>query len=152
VFNWLIAGILASVGSACDVLPDPQLWTMKRSLELTLVKASRIGSSDTADFVFALTNHGREEIDACLGPERAVTYRSSSGLGSWFTLIDHPGCLREFKLQPGETMTWPETLRVPNLSQGRIEVEVEVQIVNPQRCGRFGCSATELESNQYIFP
>jgi hypothetical protein len=44
-------------------------------------------------------------------------------------------------------MSWAETLEVPRLSQGRVEIEVGVQIVNPRRCGSWGnCAAIELKS------
>ena len=145
-----ILGLLAILVTGCELLPDMRLATIARSLDLTVTAANRVGSGDSAAFVFAVANRGREAINACLGPSRSVLYHSSSGLGTSFTFVDHPGCVQEFTIQPGETMTWPETLEVPRLSQGRVEVEVGIQIANPQRCGCFGCSTIELKSKQYV--
>ncbi len=47
-------------------------------------------------------------------------------------------------------MTWAETLEVPRLSEGRVQLQVDVQIVNPRRCGSWGnCAAFDLKSNQF---
>jgi hypothetical protein len=47
-------------------------------------------------------------------------------------------------------MLWDGTLEIPRLSQGCVEVEVSVQIVNPRRCGNWGtCVAIDLTSNQF---
>jgi hypothetical protein len=79
-----------------------------------------------------------------------VSYKVASSSGISSTLVDHPGCTREFTIQSGGVMSWDETLVVPGLSQGRVEVEVSVQIVNPRRCGSWGnCAAIELKSNQF---
>ena len=104
-FNWVVAGTLASLASGCDLLPDMRLAEIKRSLELTVTTAKRVGSGDSADFVFVLANRGRDAISACLGPSRAVSFHSSIGLGSSITSVDHPGCVREFAIRPRESMT-----------------------------------------------
>lgn len=145
-----ILGVLAILISACELLPDSRLAATARSLDLTVTAANRVGRGDSAAFVFAVANRGREAINACLGPSRSVSYYSTSGLGTSFSFVDHPGCVRAFTIQPGENMTWSETLEVPRLSQGRVEVEVGVQVANPQRCGRFGCSTIELRSDRYL--
>jgi hypothetical protein len=50
-------------------------------------------------------------------------------------------------------LSWDEALEVPRLSQGRVEVEVSVQIVNPRRCGGWGnCSSIDLKSNEFEIP
>jgi hypothetical protein len=60
--------------------------------------------------------------------------------------------MREFTIQPGGVMGWAETLELPRLSQGRVELEVDVQLVNPRRCSSVGCTAFDLKSNRFEIP
>ncbi len=64
---------------------------------------------------------------------------------SW-GFVDHPGCVREFTIEPGKTMRWRETLPVSGLSSGRVELGVEIEVVNPRRCGGFGCTSIQFKS------
>jgi hypothetical protein len=148
----LVAGLTVAV-SGCELMPDPEFTALETALTLSIVKATRGASGSSADFSFGLTNRGSTSATACLGPSRSVSYKvaSSSGISSKF--VDHPGCAREFTIQSGGVMSWDETLEVPRLSQGRVEVEVSVQIVNPRRCGSWGnCAAFDLKSNQFAIP
>jgi len=150
--SWFVfAGLVVAV-SGCEIMPDPEFAALKGALTLSIV-AKRSTSGGSADFSFQLTNRGSARAKACLGPSRSVYYKvaSSSGISSSF--VDHPGCTREFTIQPGGVMSWAETLEVPRLSQSRVEVEVSVQIVNPRRCGGWGnCAAIDLKSNQFEIP
>lgn len=49
-------------------------------------------------------------------------------------------------------MTWREELEILTGSQGSVEIEVDVQIVNPRTCRGFGCSAITLRSDSYSIP
>ena len=149
----LLVGGLAVAGSGCEVMPDPEFAALGRALTLGIVDARRSASGSSADFSLELTNRGAAMARACLGPSRSVSYNvaSSSGISSSF--VDHPGCAREFTIRSGGVMSWHETLEVPRLSQGRVEVEVSVQIVNPRRCGSWGaCAAIDLKSNRFAIP
>src|SRR5256885_11339979 len=95
-------------------------------LTLSIVEAKRSASSGSADFSFKLTNRGSTSAKACLGPSRSVSYEAASSSGSRFTFVDHPGCTREFTIRSDSEMSWTETLEVPGLSEGRVEVEVSV--------------------------
>ena len=149
---FLFAGLAVAV-SGCEVIPDPEFAGLERALTLRIVQAKRSASGDSADFSFELTNRGSTSANACLGPSRSVSYKAASSGGISSTFVDHPGCTREFAIQSGSVMSWDETLEVPRLSQGRVEVEVGVQIVNPWRCGSWGnCAAIDLKSNQFEIP
>lgn len=150
---WLLFAGLAVAVSGCEVRPDPEFSALKSALSLTIGEARRSASGGAADFSFELRNRGRTSARACLGPSRSVSYEVGSSSGISSTFVDHPGCTREFTIQPGDVMSWDETLEVPRLSEGRAWVEVGVQIVNPRRCGRWGtCAAFDLESNRFEIP
>ena len=148
----VIAG-LAVVVSGCELMPDPEFAALERALNLSILEAKRNPSGDSADFRFELTNRASTSAKACLGPNRSVSSHVSSSTGIRNTLVDHPGCAREFTIQSGRAMSWDEALEVPLLSQGHVEVEVSVQIVNPRRCGRWGnCAGIDLKSNHFEIP
>jgi hypothetical protein len=148
----LFAGLAVAV-SRCEVMPDPEFAALKTALILRIVEAKRAASGGTINFSLELTNRGSASAKACLGPSRSVSYKVASSSGTSFTSVDHPGCTREFTIQSGGVMSWDETLEVPRLSQGRVEVEVSVQIVNPRQCGNWGnCIAIDLKSNQFEIP
>lgn len=133
-------------------MPDPEFSALQRGLALTIVEAKRSAVGGSVDFEFELKNGGRATASACLGPSRSVWYEAGSSGGVSSDFVDHPGCKRAFAIQPGGAWAWIETLEVPSLSQG-IEVEVEVQIVNPRRCGSWGdCSAFDVRSNKVAIP
>lgn len=148
----LFIGLAVAV-SACEFMPDPEFAPLESALTVSIVEAKRSGSGNSVDFRFELTNRGSASAKACLGPSRSVSFKVSSWSGISSNFVDHPGCTREFTIQPRGVMSWDEALEVPRLSQGRVEVEVSVQIVNPRRCGRWGnCAAIVLKSNQIEIP
>jgi hypothetical protein len=78
-----------------------------------------------------------------------VSYKGEHSGGVAFNSVDHPGCTREFTIQSGGVFSWQETLETGGGAQGRVDVEVSVQIVNPRCCGGTGCAAFDLKSNQF---
>jgi hypothetical protein len=148
----LLAG-LAVAASGCEVMPDREFAALENALTLRIAEAKRSASGGTVDFSFELMNRGGTSAKACLGPARSVSYKVASSSGISSTFVHHPGCTREFTIQPAGVMSWVETLEVPRLSQGRVELEVEIQVVNPRRCGSWGnCAAFDLKSNQFEIP
>ena len=143
---------LALSASGCHLLPDGQFTQVGQSLKLKIATAERSESGTSATFVFILTNSGTRAVNACLGPSRSVWYDTSGPSGVSTTWVDHPGCMREFAIEPGRDMTWSEVLDVSHLSETRVDVEVEVEVVNPRRCGAVGCASTRLESNKQRIP
>jgi hypothetical protein len=140
----LVVAAAALVGAAgCDFMPDREFAAVEGALALTIVDATRSESAGSVDFAFELKNQGGSAVRACLGPSRNV-----SGPGGVETLdvVHHPGCMREFAIEPGKTMRWHEALPVSGLSRDRVEVEVEIQVVNPRRCGGAGCQSIHIKS------
>jgi hypothetical protein len=135
VLGLLVASATIAVAAGCDRMPDAEFAAVESALALTIVEASRSESDGSVDFDLELKNQSRKIVRACLGPSRSV-----SRSGSWsLNLVDHPGCSREFAIEPGETMRWRETLPVPGLLKERDEVEIGVEVVNSRRCGETGC-------------
>ena len=112
----LLAG-LAVAASRCEIMPDRGFAGLERALTIRIVEAKRSASGGSAAFSFELANRGSTSANACLGPSRSVSYKFASSSGIRSTLVDHPGCTREFTIQSGGVMTWDETLEVPRLSQ-----------------------------------
>jgi len=148
----LLAGLgVAALG--CEIVPDREFAALKEGLTVRIVDARRSVPGGSVDFSFELSNHGSTSGTACLGPSRSVSYKVGSSTGTTIHRVDHPGCMREFTIQSGGAMSWTETLEVPRLPDGRAEVEVSVQIVDPRRCGRWAaCAAIDLKSNQFEIP
>jgi hypothetical protein len=146
----LLAWVLAASG--CDRLPDRQFARIGDSLKLKIAKVTRSESGTSAEFVLTMTNSGPRAVNACLGPSRNVSVDTSGPQASTFNSIDHPGCVREFTLEPGRDMTWSEVIDVPHLSETRVDVEVDVEVVNPRRCGGWGCTSTDIRSNKQRIP
>ena len=146
----LFAGLMFAM-SACSILPDAEFAALEGSLTLAIVEVKRTATDDSADFSFTLKNGGSDSARACLGEERAVSYKTSQGGGITSRIAEPPGCTREFTIQPGGVMSWNETLEVPRLSEGSVEIEfVRIQIVNPRRCR--GCGSFDLRSNPFEIP
>jgi len=143
---------LALDASACNLLPDPQFARIADSLKLKIVKVSRSESGTSAEFVFSVSNGGPHAVNACLGPSRSVSVETSGPQATSFHSVDHPGCMREFTLEPGRDITWSEVIEVPHLSETRVDVEVDVEVVNPRRCDGWGCRATRLKSDKQRIP
>src|SRR5262249_34822926 len=144
--------------SGCEVMPDPEFAALKSALTLSITEAKRSPLDGSVDFHLELRNGGSTTANACPRPPRRVfSVVSSSSAGSRTfmssTFVDHAGCAREFAIESGGVMSWNEALKAPPLSEGRVEVEVDVQIVNPRRCGRWGnCAAIDLKSNTVEIP
>ena len=148
----LLAGLAVAV-SGCEIMPDREFAALEKALTLKIAEAKRSATGGSVDFSFELTNRGSTSAKACLGPSRSVSYKVASSSGISRRFVDHPACTREFTIQPAGVMSWAETLEVPQLSEGRVELEVDVQIVNPRRCGSWGnCAAFDLKSNQFEIP
>jgi hypothetical protein len=151
----ILLGAVALAG--CALMPDPAFDALPKELTLRVIDAKPSPSRSSIDFSFELTNKGRTTARACLGPSRSVAYHvdynGGSSLGSWNDLVDHPGCVRQFAIEPGGALTWDETIEIGERRQGRLEVTVDVQITNPSRCGGWGnCSAFDLTSDKVGIP
>jgi hypothetical protein len=149
--------LLAAVALAipgCELMPDPAFDALPEALTLKIVGAKLNSSRSSIDFSFELANRGSSTARACLGPSRSlhydVDYEGGSLGGVAFDGVDHPGCTRQFAIESGGTLSWAETLEIRDLRRGRLEVKVDLQITNPNRCGSWGnCSAFDVTSNPF---
>lgn len=144
---------LALQGAACSWLPallEPDLESLRRSLKLEITDVKKPEWNKPADVSLKLTNQSAIVVKACLGPSRSLSYSAPGGGGTRSTDIDHPGCIKEFVLQPAGEMTWNEHLDVPTTLVAGLELEVTVEIVEPRSCGGWGCSAIQMRSIQYV--
>ena len=109
----LLFAVLVVAVSGCEIMPDPEFAALESALTVSIVEAKRSASGASVNFRFELTNRGVRLQKACLGPSRSVSYKvpSSSGISS--TFVDHPGCTREFAIQPGHGTTgrYPRWIR-----------------------------------------
>ena len=137
---------LLVVTGGCHLQPDPAFAVLGRSFELRIVEASRGQAAGSVDFEFELTNGGDSAAAACFGPSRTVSYRTASGGGSSVQAFYHPGCEYEFTIASGKAMRFRETLSIPELSSAPTAIEVEIEVVNPRRCGGFGCASIHVKS------
>lgn len=149
----LIATVALAV-SGCELMPDAAFSRLSQDLALKIVDADLGASGGSIDFRFELANRGTTIARACLGPSRSVDYDvgyeggAQGGIAGNF--VDHPGCTRAFAIESGGVLSWAETIDVGELRQGRLEVKVDVQITNPNRCGSWGnCSAFDVTSNTF---
>lgn len=154
--SFLLAVAVVAI-PGCEVMPDPAFDALPKALTLRIVDAKLSSSRTSIDFNFELANNGGRTASACLGPSRGVgyevDYEGGSHGGTAFKLVDHPGCTRAFTIEPGSVLSWAETIEVPELRQGRLEVKVGVQVTNPNRCGGWGsCSAFDVTSDTFVTP
>lgn len=152
----LLAGVALAI-SGCELMPDPAFDALPEALSLKIVDAKRSSSGSSIHFGFELANRGSSTARACLGPSRSVDYdvdyEGGSAGGIMSNFVDHPGCTRAFAIDSGSVLSWAETIDIRELRPGRLEVEVEVQITNPNRCGSWGnCSAFDVKSNTFAIP
>jgi hypothetical protein len=148
----LVVG-LGVVVSGCELIPDPEFAALESALTLRIVEVKRSASDASTDVRFELTNQGSTTAKACIGPSRSVSSKGSFWIETSGNFVSHPGCAREFTIPSGGAMAWHEALEVPGRYADRVEVEISVQIVNPQRCGGMGnCAAIYLKSNQFEIP
>lgn len=143
VLSLLVASAAIAVSAGCGRMPDAELEAVERALVLTIVEARRSGSVGSIDVELELRNQGGEVARACLGPSRKV---SVVGGHDSLAVVHHPGCVREFAMEPGATMRWHDTLPVSGLPTDRVDVGVEIDVVNPRRCGSAGCPSIPIRA------
>jgi len=131
---------MLAVTAGCDQVPDPAFASLEGSLRLRIVRITPSRAAETR-FDLELKNRSARRARACIGPGRRVTGLAAMGF-QW----DHPGCVREFELDPGGVLTWSEThdgTVGPGLP---LDVAVAVQVLNPRRCSSVGCAGFMVES------
>jgi hypothetical protein len=137
----------ALLAAACSVF-DAELLIAKSRLKLEVTNLTPVKEQITS-VEFKLSNDSASAVKSCLGPSRAVSYKSSGSSGVASHGFDHPGCTKEFTIEPKSNMLWTEEVEVPIVLRTGVKVQIDVELVNPRRCGGWGCSATMLSSSEY---
>jgi hypothetical protein len=146
----------ACVGEMAEVQRAIDRYDASLQLEVVLD-----GSTSIIDALLPVTlnlrnAHGREEIRACVG-SRAEFVLAAVPLvmrdkrppvayagGRW---IDHSGCERRFRLKPGETFSWHESLSAKDIGAGGAELLASIEVVYPLDCHPlYGCYGTMIKA------
>jgi hypothetical protein len=121
---------------------------------LSLVIPSVVMAGEETPLRFRVQNSGPRPIDACVGVARNVRIvpdndtDGNEPIGIESTFVDHPGCQRRFRLDPGGHFEWNETTRVPGFVFGPASLEIDVQIVDPRHCHpSMGCPEMMLTAS-----
>lgn len=138
---------VVSLVCACAVF-DPELLMAKNRLKLEITDIVPV-KDRVARVEFNLSNKSASAVKSCLGPSRAVSYKSSGSSGVASDGFDHPGCTKEFTIEPKSDLLWNEEVEFPIVLRSGVKIEIEVELVNPRRCGGWGCTATMLSSSEY---
>ena len=123
-------------------------------LTLSLVSPPTVVVGQETPLRFRVQNSGQRRIEACVGESRNVRIvpendtDGNEPIGVLARVVDHPGCQQRFRLAAGASFEWNETTNVPGIVIGPVNIEIDVQIVDPHHCQPdSGCSATMLTAN-----
>jgi hypothetical protein len=124
--RWLAVGfgILVSLGCA-SVASDLSALRKDLSLEIGLPGTVRIG--ETVELAVTLRDRGAGTIDACLGEGLSYhVFGTNADLGRLLT-VNHPRCVRRFRLSSGETLAWQEPIQVGDVGFGPAKFSASVE-------------------------
>ena len=142
------AFLVPAVG--CVWLPSTELRRYEEALALSIMAPDLFGAGEAVEFSLSLSNRSAQLVEACLGPSRSVSLKSGSRSTTTSTSVDHPGCAKQFRLEPSGEFVWAETLETPAVPPGSGKIELAVEIVDPQHCGAFGCASTEVRASKPV--
>ena len=148
---------VATCSSGCAARAEQArlvLSQYREALALSLAPLPAVVVGQETALRFRVQNSGRRTIDACIGPSRNVRIvpendtDGNEPIEVSANVGEHPGCQRPFRLAPGAHFEWNETTNVPGIVIGPVNIEVDVQIVDPHHCHPdSGCSATMLTAS-----
>ena len=128
----LLVGLATAV-TACEFVPDREFEALQHNLSLRIVSAKRL-ENDKADFGFTLTNQGKTDANACLGPSRSVSYRGGPASGTSSDSVDHAGCaLASSRFNQAGCCRGTRHWRCLVCLNARLKWRSDVQITNPRR-------------------
>jgi hypothetical protein len=150
--------LLAGCGHMGEV--NRAFRSYEQGLAVSVVVVSEevtIGTATPA--AITLSNGGPGSIAGCLGPRSQFVWLTQPvamrdgrpPVMTYGDVVDHPRCQRLFTLDPGEALTWPEDLQVPDIGPGAAELTVSVDILYPRRCHQlYGCYGLWLKAPAVI--
>ena len=97
---------------------------------------------------FSVENISTEPVAACVGDPWGINVILQSG---WDVgpkeIVDHPSCIKPFRLRPGERFEWERVGKVGQLQKGSAKIITWAKIVDPRACDRtYGCYAFLLST------
>jgi hypothetical protein len=154
----IAVGVLIGLigGSACATYGWRKIVAeYEQDLQMSVESPSLLNAGAQVEVELQIHNRGPRMLDACLGPSRGVSVLSDnrtggdgrSAFGGSASLVDHPGCQRRFTLEPGGHLAWKESVGVPNVVAGPAVLMVQIQVVSPHHCDRYGCYDTVLTAS-----
>src|SRR5580765_5211151 len=104
----------ANVGILACALNRFGVQNYEQSLRLQVSLASSQGKvGDEVVATYHLKNASDHLVEGCLGEAKGYNFwlRGGGAKGQVDT-VDHPGCVRRFALEPGQSIEWSEHLKV----------------------------------------
>jgi hypothetical protein len=102
----------------------------------------QVGQSVEA--TYSLFNSESETIEACFGPGRGYNILGTKDARGQMWAADHPNCESRFRLESGQVVTTHIQMEIPNVGPGPARVNAWVEIVDPDRCDRYGCDSMNI--------
>jgi hypothetical protein len=119
-------------------------------LEITLEpETARPGDDLIAHRV--LRNGGSHPVEGCLGESKGYNMVGTKTARGMVNVVDHPGCVQRFVLNPGQALEWCEPINVIDVGEGPARANVWVQVTDPTECDQYGCDAISVKSTLVPF-
>ena len=126
--------------------------TYGRSLKLEMAldrESARPGDDLLARQV--LRNDGEFTVEGCLGESKGYNMVGTKDARGLVNVVDHPGCVKRFILNPGQALEWSEPISVIDVGVGPARANVWVQVTDPTECDQYGCDAITVKSTLVPF-
>jgi len=154
----ILALLSLSLFSFACATPDPMpdvrsnLSRYEEFLKLSVESPDTVQPGTDLPLTITLKSTAMTEIEGCWYRDATVhitgvdtRYFKAIAMG---TLVDHPYCGESFRIKPGGSVTFTQTVEVPSLPPGEATILVSVTVVYPRRCGRYGCYDTEISGRR----
>jgi hypothetical protein len=135
----LLPGLLSAQG-----FPDDSAAAHKYLNALSLrtrLGTDSVAGKDTVSLLFQVQNRGPQTLILCMGRGHGADVIVDSDTLRPLILVDHESCVRTDTLHAGRSVTWRNTLVLPELPAAGIATLVPwVDVLDPSDCGPFGCA------------
>jgi hypothetical protein len=150
--SWLCWLLLLAAGDIRCAAKRFGVDTYLHSLELEVTldrDRAQVGEEIIARCI--LRNRGPGSVEGCLGEAKGYNMLGTKDARGSVQTIDHPGCVRRFKLEPAQTVEWNEPIQVIDVGVGPVQANLWAQVTDPTECDRYGCDAINLKSGRLTF-
>jgi hypothetical protein len=145
----LISGIIVvAVLLGCSCTPKRfGIAIYDQSLKLDLELPTTVVVGEVVRAHYLLRNASDSPVEACISQDSGYNVFGSELLGRG-GVTDHQSCKQRFLLEPGEAYEWDDDLEIiASPMEGTVRISGWVKIVDPTRCGRYGCDWTAVSSD-----